>query len=336
MRIRYRSIRVWVHILVWVVYFCIMILPGMYRKPADVQVYYLVHYIILLVSVYVNILVLIPRYFQKEKYRLYFVGLTLVWLAGAAGIYLSGIIKFPDAQQRPLLKQLSPVVAFSMEFMLLSLYKLAKEWYLKSSRVKDMELAKMKAELGLLRSQLDAHFIFNTLNNLYLLVLNKSDKAPGAVLMLSDLLSYTIYESREEKVLLAKELDFLRSYINLQKLRLGNNQPVHLEVQGEESGHIAPLILFNFIENAFKHADGNVYLSGEEYYIYISVTIKQDTVVLKVINGKSNRSSNTPGQQKGIGMYNAIQRLELVYPERYKLDTQAADSLYEVTLTISR
>lgn len=336
MRIRYSSIRVWVHILVWIVYFCVMMLPGMLGKPADVQVYYLVHYIILLVSVYVNILVLIPRYFQKEKYRYYFAGLLLIWLAGAAGIYISGIVKHTGAQQVPLLQLLGPVVAFSMEFFLLCLYKLSKEWYIKSNRAKDMELAKIKAELGLLRSQLDAHFIFNTLNNLYLLVLNKSDKAPGAVLMLSDLLSYTIYESREEKVLLAKELDFLRSYINLQKLRLGNNQLVQLDVQGEESGYIAPLILFNFIENAFKHADGNVYLSGKEYYIYISVTIKQETVVMKVINGKSNRSSNTPGQQKGIGMYNAIQRLELVYPERYKLDTQAADSLYEVTLTISR
>lgn len=336
MRTRYNSIRIWVHILVWVVYFCIMILPGMYRKPADIQGYYLVHYFILLLSVYANILVLMPRYFYKEQYKLYFACLLALWLVGATGIYFSGIMKFPEAQQRPLLKLLGPVVAFSMEFFLLSLYKLAKEWYLKSTRAKDLELAKIKAELGLLRSQLDAHFIFNTLNNLYLLVLNKSDKAPGAVLMLSDLLSYTIYESREEKVPLTKELDFLRSYINLQKLRLGDNQPVHLEVLGDQSGHIAPLILFNFIENAFKHAEGNVYISGKEFYIYISVTAKKETVVMKVINGKGKTMNNHPDKRVGIGMNNAFQRLGLVYPGRHKLDIQETDSLYEVTLTIFR
>lgn len=324
------------HILVWIVYFCIMILPGMYGKPADVQVYYILHYVILLVSVYINILVLIPRYFQKEKYRPYFTYLLLLWLAGAAGIYLSGIIKYPGAQQVQVLQLLGPVVAFSMEFFLLSLYKLAKEWYLKSNRARDMELAKIQAELGLLRSQLDAHFIFNTLNNMYLLVLNKSDKAPGAILMLSDLLSYTIYESHEQKVPLAKELDFLRSYINLQKLRLGDNQQVRLDIQGEESGYIAPLILFNFIENAFKHADGSIHINGLEYYIYISVTVKQETVVMKVINGKGNSGRNDYAERKGIGMNNAIQRLELVYPGRHKLDIHEADSLYEVTLTISR
>ena len=313
-----------------------MILPGMYGKSADVQVYYLVHYFILLLSVYVNILVLMPRYFYKEQNKLYFAYLLLLLLGGAGGIYVSGIIKFPDAQERPLLKQLGPVVAFSMEFLLLSLYKLAKEWYIKSNKARDMELAKIQAELGLLRSQLDAHFIFNTLNNLYLLVLNKSDKAPGAVLTLSDLLSYTIYESREEKVLLAKELDFLRSYINLQKLRLSDNQLVYLEVQGEENGYIAPLILFNFIENAFKHADGSVYISGKEYYIYISVIVKKETVVMKVINGRGTTVSEGRDKREGIGMNNASQRLELVYPERHKLDIQETDCLYEVMLTIFR
>lgn len=324
------------HILVWILYFCVMILPGMYGKPADVQVYYLAHYVILVASVYVNILVLVPRYFQKKKYRQYFVGLLLLWLAGAVSIFSSVIFKYPEAQQVPVLRLLGPVVGFSMEFFLLSLYKVAKEWYIQSNKARDMELAKIQAELGLLRSQLDAHFIFNTLNNMYLLVLNKSDKAPGAILMLSDLLSYTIYESHEQKVPLAKELDFLRSYINLQKLRLGDNQQVRLDIQGEESGYIAPLILFNFIENAFKHADGSIRINGQEYYIYISVTVKQETVVMKVINGKGNNGRNGYAERKGIGMNNATQRLELVYPGRHKLDIHEADNLYEVTLTISR
>src|SRR5690606_21044365 len=127
--------------------------------------------------------------------------------------------------------------------------KAGKEWYIKSKRAKDLEFEKMQAELSLLRSQMDSHFIFNTLNNLYLLVLNKSDKAPDAVLKLSDLLSYIIYDSSRDRVALADELSFISNYISLQQLRLHESQQIHFVVNGSATGVVEPLILFNFIEN---------------------------------------------------------------------------------------
>mgnify|MGYP000657214250 CR=1 FL=1 len=332
----YKSVRVWVHIIVWSIFFSIMILPGIVNSPVESVVNYLIHFLTLITITYVNIAVLIPKYFHKEKYRQYILWLIVSWFAALVVIYISARVFMYDRYHYKFgMLVAGASIAFSMEFFLLALYKAAKEWYVKSQRAKEVELAKVQAELGFLRSQLDSHFIFNTLNNLYLLVLNRSDKAPDAILKLSDLLSYIIYESHEQHVDLSKELDFVENYISLQRLRLDETQNVHLEIKGDRQGRVAPLILFNFLENAFKHAEGYFLVDGVSCYIRIVIYATQSRLIMKVVNGKSEDKVNH-NKRKGIGLNNAAKRLELLYKGAYDLDIKETDTEYAVSLTINR
>lgn len=333
---QYKSIRWLVHTLFWSVYFCIMLLPAMIYKPLAAQVYFTIHFLILFAATYINILFLIKRYFYTEKYRKYILGVFVLWLVSLTAIQLSAGLKNGYETAEFIKLSLGAMIAFSMEFFLLAMYKAAKEWYLKSQRTKELELEKIRAELNLLRTQLDAHFIFNTLNNLYLLVLNKSHKAPDALLMLSDLLSYTIYESHAEKVELSKELGFIENYINLQKLRLDTAQIVVYMVRGNVSGNIEPLILFNFIENTFKHADGLVVVQEQECFIYIGIEVAEGVLVLKTVNGINSASHEQNSENKGVGIYNAKKRLDLAYTDRYDLSIDDSNGEYKLTLTIRR
>lgn len=324
------------HIVVWLLFFAIMILPGLFGKPTAVVVYFCILFLILLLATYINIGFLITRYFDKEKYRNYILSLLVLWLAALVCVYVStATLMFPLYTDNYIKHVAGAMVAFSMEFFLFALYKVARQWYIKSQRSKEMELAKVQAELSLLRSQLDAHFIFNTLNNLYLLVLNKSDKAPGAIIMLSDLLSYTIYESRREYIEITKELEFIENYINLQMLRLDKSQVVCFDVQGGKQGHIVPLVLFNFIENTFKHADGLVTINGQQYFVYISIEIQAGELVLLTVNGKQSMECDKNDDHNGVGLVNARKRLDLQYADRYTIDILESASEYRLTLTIN-
>lgn len=338
MRLRnYKYFRVWVHVLVWVVFFTIMILPGMIGQPQSIVAYYAAHFSLLFFATYINIVILIKQFFHKEKYRQYIFWIIVLWLASVGGIYISAItLKQSGYPDKFIIHTAGAMVAFSMEFFLLTLYKAAKEWYLKSQRSKEIELAKVQAELSLLRSQLDSHFIFNTLNNLYLLVLNKSDKAPDALLKLSELLSYSVYESQEDSVPIAKELYFIENYIALQQLRLDDKQVVYYEVTGQKNMKLEPLILFNFIENAFKHAEGSVVVNGKNYYVYIHVDVQPSRLVLKTINGKSRpmHKITADANHKGVGMPNAVKRLDLAYENHYTLNIDDKDNEYHLELII--
>ncbi len=299
------------------------------------QIYFITHFIILAAATYINIYLLMSRYLATEQYKKYIFWLFLLWMLSLAAIYLSSVIlKYPPYSGFLFARKImAAMVGFSMEFSILSLYKVAKEWYLKVEKGKKLYVEKMQAELSLLRSQLDAHFLFNTLNNLYLLVLNKSDKAPDAILMLSDLLSYNIYESRQEKVDIGLEIQFIENYINLQKLRLDQDQVVEFSVTGVATGNIEPLVLFNFIENTFKHAYGTVAVNGHQYYIYINIHIEDNALTLITVNGHQEKGDMG---KEGVGIINAQKRLDLAYANNYSLHFDRSEQgAFKVNLKIN-
>lgn len=335
--LKYSNIRVLVHILFWGMYFSVFLLPGVLRGNRVEVLYFIVHFGVLISATYFNIYLLMRKYFFYDKYAKYIISLVLLWIVSLVIIILTQLLLQIPADSTKFIKfAIGAVITFTMGFFMLSLYKVAKEWYLKSKRTKEIELEKMQAELGLLRSQLDAHFLFNTLNNLYLLVLNKSDKAPDAILMLSDLLSYNIYESSKEKIPVSKELKFIGNYIALQKLRLNDKQEVSYNLGGDCSGDVEPFILFNFIENAFKHANGTISINGQDYYIYIKVNMQEDCLNLVIMNSYSATDRN-PSTSGGVGLQNTIKRLDMAYADNYELDitNNKDEKHYKVSLTIN-
>lgn len=332
----YNKYRVPIHILVWGLYFVTTSLPALTQGLGwSANGYFISHMLILMFATYVNNLFLTRKYLVNEQYKQYFLSLLLLVVFCDILIFLSGVVFiFPELEQKFVKQSIRAMMAFVFEFSLVAMFKAAKEWYLKAQRTKELEFKKIQAELNLLRSQLDSHFIFNTLNNLYLLVLNKSDKAPDAILKLSELLSYTIYESHEKRVQISKEVDFVRNYISLQELRLDESQNIYFNVDiGSEDYLIEPLILFNFIENAFKHAEGYVTVNDKSYYIYIRLVVTGNRLELLVLNAKDKAEERQ--MSRGVGLINANKRLALAYKDQYELDIKGDGEQYKVSLIIN-
>jgi len=202
-------------------------------------------------------------------------------------------------------------------------------FFLKSQDEKrTLENASLKAEINLLKSQINPHFLFNTLNSIYSQVYHRSANAELSILKLSEILRYVIYESAAEKIGLQKDIHYLVNYIDLQRLRLSDKVQVHFSVRGELEGlSIAPLLLITFIENAFKH--GISYRHSSEITIDIGVFAKTLTLIVRnPVVGENTF------EHQGVGLKNAIRRLQLIYPGSHSLDVVHDDYCYVVNLKI--
>lgn len=191
------------------------------------------------------------------------------------------------------------------------------------------EIKLKEAELNYLKSQINPHFLFNSLNNLYSLTLEKSDLAPKVVLKISGLLDYMLYECNEQFIDLEKETENLRNYVELQKIRYGENINIELNI-GEitDEDKIAPLLLLPFVENAFKHGlDKNVGTG----FIKVNMELNGQHLVFKTENSKVNLPETT---SSGIGLENVKKRLELQYANNYNLNITEADERFIVELSI--
>ncbi|MEL6536013.1 MAG: histidine kinase [Bacteroidota bacterium] len=191
-----------------------------------------------------------------------------------------------------------------------------------------------EAELSTLKSQLNPHFLFNSLNNLYGLSVTKSDKLPGLMLRLSDLLRYSLYDTQTERVPLSKEIDYLINYVELERIRLEDTVEIELALEGDPEGkYIVPLLLIPFIENAFKHHG-----PSQEYgaKINIQLKIEEKALTLDCYNtidpaGKRQAEEVAEG---GIGTENTQKRLALLYPKAHSLVTEKTEDTYRVQLSL--
>jgi two-component system LytT family sensor kinase len=193
---------------------------------------------------------------------------------------------------------------------------------------KILENANLNAEVNFLKSQINPHFLFNTLNGIYSLAHNKSTQTETAILKLSDLMRYVLYESGTEKVELEKDIQYLTNYIALQRLRLSSKITIHYEVRGSFEGcYIAPLLLISFIENAFKH--GISYTNSS--FIQIEIVLFEETLTLFI----ENPVIETNSFAGGVGLKNVTRRLELLYPGKYSLNIVNSGRLHVVNLKLN-
>lgn len=199
-----------------------------------------------------------------------------------------------------------------------------------NNRLKQTEKQKISSELLYLRAQINPHFLFNTLNSIYSLALEKSDYTPTAVVKLSGMMRYVISETENDFVSLEKEIEYISDYIELQKIRFDNATKVTFEVRGEPlRKKIAPLILIPFIENAIKYGVCPEVNSN----IFIKVEIIANELSLKVQNNKVNAPIDIAGKSR-VGIENAKTRLKLLYPGKHSLIMKENESEFKIQLTL--
>lgn len=191
---------------------------------------------------------------------------------------------------------------------------------------------KISSELQILKNQLQPHFLLNTLNNIYGLVLDGDKKAAGTLIQLSNIISYMLYDCNVRFTELQKELDLVKDYLELEKIRYGNRLELSFEVEGHVAGQkIAPLLLIPFVENSFKHG---VSQSQGKSWIRILVQVHGSQLSFLIENSIAAPSSSTPKLNSGIGLENVGKRLELIYPEAHNLEIRSEET-FLVHLNIS-
>ncbi|MBP2833011.1 histidine kinase [Aquimarina sp. U1-2] len=197
-------------------------------------------------------------------------------------------------------------------------------------KTKELEKQSLKTELSLLKTQLQPHFFFNTLNNVYSLTLEKSDQAPETVVKLSEFMSYIIYQGNKKRVSLLDEVKYIQNYIDLERLRFGDRVEVKFSISGRIEGFkIPPLLLLQFVENSFKH--GTSYELGK-VKLYLNLEVKGDWLIFTTHNKK--RIETEDCKKKGIGLKNTTRRLKLLYESNYDLHIDENETDYTITLKI--
>lgn len=207
--------------------------------------------------------------------------------------------------------------------------KLMKLWYMKEQRNLQLRKENVEAQLQLLKGQVHPHFLFNTLNNIYSHTQGKAPVAASMVTRLSDLLRFVLYEGSHTLVPLSKEIQMVVDYIDLEKIRYGNQLDIHIDVSGNQEGlQIAPLLLLPFVENCFKHGTSTMI---DQPWVNLSISLKGKHMQMKLMNGKAGKTAHP---SSGIGLNNVKQRLELLYPDKHELVIESDEDVFIVNLKL--
>jgi len=221
------------------------------------------------------------------------------------------------------------VVAAYIPVVFFFLIKMTNERFTAETRMVKLEKEKQSAELDFLKAQINPHFLFNTLNNIYSLAIKKSDDTPEMILKLSEILDYTIYESNVDRVPITKEWELIENYADLQALRHHDKMTIALNQDIDNpDAMVAPLILISLVENAFKHG-----LKGkrEEATIDISLIVKNGKLLFRTYNTRTVDNTVING---GVGLNNTKRQLALLYPGRYEIAIVESETSFEVSLSI--
>ena len=312
------------------------------------MVFYLSFFI--LIS-YVNNLILVPRLLFKKKKGLYFAS-VLAFLFAVAFVYtflmkwLPMVIPGLDSMQVSII--MSPVsqdlsvfgilediqTYFAFMVVWTTLFTLLAYYHYSIQKVKQMEDALNKhreAELNFLRNQINPHFLFNTLNNLYALTLKKSDEAPEAILKLSSVLRYVLYETNVNLVPFEKEKDVIQAYIDIELLRIPDSPNLQFAITADRECMIPPLLWLPILENVFKHSR-----QVEALEVSFQLSIHQNTLTIFCKNNTAAKPM-TPAAEGGIGLQNLRKRLELLYPENHSIQVTHSEIYFiiEVKITLA-
>ncbi|HVM88425.1 MAG TPA: sensor histidine kinase [Puia sp.] len=344
-------LQVIVHVAAWL---CFLMLPFvLFSRPRDgafipeqfFSTYFVLTNLLYISFYYLNSYLLIPKLLAKQKVITYsFIIISFFIFFGMFPRmyrHLSDHLHYmppnPWLSNRP--RNWSPpllsggsIAIFLLVFVISTGVKVVSQWFISEQKNKEIENEKLSTELSFLKSQINPHFLFNTLNNIYALAEARSEKTGPAVMKLSSIMRYILTESKNDVVPLEKEIEFTSNYIEMQKMRLTNKSKVDFVINGDPIGKkISPLLFLPFVENAFKYGVS----TREESPICIQLNIGNDNLNFKVKNNKHLSSLLKPAETTGIGIGNIKRRLELLYHNRYKLNLNDDHNTYTVNLNIS-
>ena len=299
----------------------------------------LVTFTMAVILVYVNIYLLIPKFILKKKYKryvLYFIiSLCLFYVIRTELIYLFiNENVWPESESPQKAYSFNHIVVVFLsgiyEVGLVTTIKLTIDWVFEKQRNEQLKKSQLKSELNFLKTQIQPHFFFNTLNNLYALAIEKSDRTPEVILKLSKIMQYVLYDAKSSEISLLKEINYIHSYLELEKLRYGDSIKSELSIKGNvDNLDFPPLLFLPFIENCFKHGAKN----NDTTIININFEKINDELLFKVENN-FNVSNNTIESKHGIGIENVKRRLQLLYDTDFTLKTVVLGDKYLVSLKI--
>ncbi len=275
---------------------------------------------------YTNYSLLVPYLLLKKKKISYI--LSIIILLIVAYLIISNVFYFNFYKSQT--SKFVIITFFNALILIIGTIIRVYEQWIENDRIKtEIEVQKNKTELEALKNQLNPHFLFNSLNSIYSLTVKKSDEAPEAVIMLSELMRYMLYKANDNKVLLKDELQYIDNYMKLQYIRIAKKENVKTNIKGTiTTQKISPLLFISYIENAFKY--GTDFNGNTE--VEIAISIKDDELQFKCINIIGNRTKDKEGS--GIGMQNTKNRLELLYPNKHWLTTEEKDNKFWVDLKL--
>lgn len=294
-----------------------------------------VRVILLMVIAYLNLHIFLPKYLIKKRYGAYSASILLSVMAylviqSLYDWYLYGYIVGPLYQSNMYESLYYNFFSTLWYLGLMLSLKLSIDWYSQQLLIQRITVEKLNAEVDFLRAQVNPHFLFNILNNLYALTLKKSEQAPDVVLKLSSMMEYMLYDSNDDKVLLDKELEYLQNYVALERLRFGNEAVITFNIANVPSGlTIAPLLLLPLVENAFKHGLSRQTANSE---LNIDIAFNDSVLTVKV----ENTRPLVPAEplKGGIGLSNLRKRLALLYRGKHDLQLKDEPGRFSALLII--
>lgn len=337
----WKKYRVWWHILIWVIYtpfvaiawgggFIEGLIYELSMLPAKMGV------------VYLNLYILLPRLLMRRKYVPYV--LLVVFFLSLGAVWQRLMVIYVHVPMRggasgapffyfPIMLRVAMII--NSILILSSAAYILMKGYEYQHMIKELEKEKLSAELKFLKSQIQPHFLFNTLNNLYGLTLRQSPKTPEIVLKLSELMRYMLYKTNTAKVPLSQEISYLKNYVTLEKLRYDEAVKVSFQIKGDIlDKEIAPMLLIAFVENSFKHGASE---EVDNAWVNVLIQVNGNQLVLDIANSMTDlKGPLAPIQEDGgVGLPNVKHRLDLLYKDKYSLVLKKTADSYQIKLDLN-
>lgn len=336
------------HLLFWVILLMIQSLgvESLYDEQ-DIFVHKALMLPVKMLAAYTLIYFQVPVFLYKKRYVAFLISFIIssyVYTVLARVTVVHGVEELirprPFAQESVLeiatdIKALYARYHLGVYFPAIIMYmlKLVKEKFYESRAIEQLEKQKVSSELNFFKAQIHPHFLFNTLNNLYTLTLQKSDKASDTVLKLSEILDYMLYQCNDKEVLVEKEVQLIENYINLEQLRYGDRLSLSFKHDIDNPNtKIAPLLLISLVENAFKHGASGAIQNPE---IDIDMRVEEEQMQFRVYNTKAKfEQADHTKYKEGIGLHNTKSQLQLLYPKKHTIEINNASESFEVKLNV--
>ncbi|WP_366186589.1 sensor histidine kinase [Flavobacterium ovatum] len=333
------SNKILIHSIIWCLFILAALIP-FYENKSNINSDFCFQWISGISLFYVNFYYLVPRFLLQKKLWEYlmilfaiivlFLMIRLAFFPHEIHLEDHPIENFTPKRRPHFFMKFLPILFYLFITAGSTVIKTLSEYYTNQQNKLIAESTRTATELNYLRKQTNPHFLFNALNSIYSLAYQKSDKVPDAIVTLSEMMRYMLYETDNQTVFLEKEINYIKNYIELQKLRLNNIENIYINIHGNtKDKQIEPLLLIAFVENAFKY--------GTNYkgvaYVKIKITIEDDNLDFWIEN--KIQEFNKDPDNSGIGMNNIESRLNLLYPNSHQLTILEQNKNYSVHLKLN-